>query len=124
MKSKFKLIFQLTTFLITLLLAISLIQSILKITGSSQKITDARQKLENLQQENENLARQLKIVASTEFIEKEARDKLGVAKKGEIVVVLPDKETLTALVPKLEEEKFSLPLPIWQKWLNLFLELE
>ena len=31
---------------------------------------------------------------SDEFIEKQLRDKLGLAKKGEIILILPDEETL------------------------------
>ena len=100
---------------------ISLIKSISKIVGSNQKITDAGSSVADLKKENDRLSVELQSVQSPQFIESEARNKLGLAKKGEIVVVLPDPKFLKALAPKLEEENSTLPTPIWQRWLNLFI---
>jgi len=66
------------------------------------------------------LEAELKKVQSDAFLEKQLRDKLGLAKEGETVVVLPDKEALKGLVPPLPEEENILPKPIWQRWLDLF----
>lgn len=121
MTNKIKSFIQLGILILAIILIISLIRSISKILGSNQKITDAQTKVEELQKENTDLTKELQTVKSTQFIEEEARDKLGLAKHGEIVVVLPDDNSLRALAPKIPEEKASLPISNWQKWLNLFL---
>lgn len=121
MKSKIKALIQIGLFLVAILLSFSLLGSISKIIGSNQKIVDAQNKVNLLEKENKDMNQKLQAVKSTEFVEQEARDKLGLAKNGEIVVVLPDEATLRSLAPKLETEKESLPIPVWQKWLKLFL---
>jgi 2-phospho-L-lactate guanylyltransferase (CobY/MobA/RfbA family) len=77
--------------------------------------------VKELQRENRKLKRDLQEKESEEFIEKELRNKLNLAKKGEIVVVLPDEEILRKLAPERVEEEEALPDPNWKKWLKLFL---
>lgn len=121
MKTKIKSTFQIVIVIIVIILCAFLVKNILKISGSSQKITNEKTNVENLKKENADLQKQLESVKGTQFIESVARDKLGLAKSGDIVVVLPDEATLKSLAPKLPEETFSLPVPIWQRWLKLFL---
>lgn len=121
MKLKIKSILKWGILLLSLLLGLSLVKSIAKIVGSNQKIVDEQLAVTELEKEHEDLVRQLQAVKTSQFIETQARDKLGLAKKGEIVLVLPDEATLKSLAPKIKEEKFTLPAPIWQKWLKLFM---
>ncbi|CAN5294448.1 hypothetical protein BH10PAT1_BH10PAT1_7170 [soil metagenome] len=121
MLHKIKSIIQVLILIIILILSLSLIKSISKIVGSNQKLVDASQKVQKLKEENAKLAKNLQEAESPQFVESQARDKLGLAKKGEIVVVLPDETTLRALAPKMESEKPTLPDPVWKKWLKLFL---
>jgi cell division protein FtsB len=106
---------------IGLLLILSLVRNILKISESRKKIENERTKVENLKKENEALEKKLAETSGLEFTEKQLRDKLGLAKEGEIVVVLPDEKILEGLVPKVPEEEETLPDPIWKRWLKLFL---
>jgi hypothetical protein len=69
---------------------------------------------------NAELGKRLAEVKSQDYIEKQLRDKLGLAKPGEIVVVMPDADTLRKLAPKPVEEEAVLPDPTWKKWLRLF----
>lgn len=120
MRNKIKSILRFVFILIAIVLSFSLLGGISKIGSSNQKITDAQNKVDELKQENEELNRQFQIAQSTQFIEQIARDKLGLAKKGEIVVVLPGVDTLRSLAPKLPEEEFSPPIPNWKMWMRLF----
>ena len=43
------------------------------------------------------------------------------AKEGEIVVILPDPETVRKFAPSIYTEEEPLPDPNWKKWLKLFL---
>src|SRR3990170_4508136 len=67
-----------------------------------------------------DLEKKLEEVKSDDYIEKQIRDKLGLAKEGEIVVVLPPPEVVRKLAPKIEEQEDTLPDPNWKKWFHLF----
>jgi cell division protein FtsB len=99
----------------------SLMRNILKISEAKKKIEKERIKVENLKKENEELERKLQETSGIEFMEKQLRDKLGLAKEGEIVIVLPEEKVLEQLVPQIPEEEETLPDPIWKRWLKLFL---
>jgi cell division protein FtsB len=105
---------------IGILLIASLIRNILKISEAKEKIEKERIKVEKLKGENEELEKKLQETSGIEFMEKQLRDKLGLAKEGEIVVVLPEEKVLEQLVPNLPEEEETLPDPIWKRWLKLF----
>lgn len=59
---------------------------------TAQKIEEAESKLEQVKEENQRLKEQLEYTKSEEFREKEVRDKLGLAKEGEAVVLLPKED--------------------------------
>jgi cell division protein FtsB len=100
---------------------LSIFRNLSKLNKAKGKVAKVEQNIEKLIRENKELEERLKEVQSTQFVEKEIRDKLGLAKEGEIVVVLPDEEILRKLAPKIEEEETELPDPNWKKWIKLFL---
>lgn len=87
--------------------------SIKDIRNSSKITTNLQKELEQKRLKNEFLKQQLSYVKTDEFVEKEAREKLGLVKEGESVVI-----------PSQEEDKkqpISNPsLPNWKKWWSLF----
>ncbi len=90
---------------------------------ANQKLEKARISLQEAEKHKDELAQELQTVKSEEFLEKGARDKLGLAKKGDIVLILPEESVLRSLSPREEtssEEEF-LPDPNWKKWLKLFI---
>ena len=101
-------------------LAVSLFRSYQRGIRSRAAIEREKDKIEKLKSENAKLEEDLIRVKSAEYIEAQLRDKLGLAKTGEIVLVLPDAETLKKLAPRLPEEEDVLPLPPWKKWVQLF----
>ena len=70
-------------------------------------------------EENDRLKRKLYEVQSPEYIEKQAREKLGMSKEGEYVVMLP--ASLSAQ-KKISGEPVIFPeqFPVWKQWLSLF----
>jgi cell division protein FtsB len=105
---------------LVILFVISLIRNFSKIGGAKKRIEAAEERVERLKEENEEAKKRLAEVKGEEYIEKQLRDKLGLAKEGEIVIVLPDEETLRKIAPSLPEEEDVLPDPTWKKWLKLF----
>lgn len=107
--------------LIIVLMTLSIIRNIGKITAIRKEVDAERQRIEKLKIENEELQKRISETQSDEFVERQIRDKLGLVKEGEIVMVLPDEEVLRSLAPKLDYEEDSLPDPNYIKWLKLFL---
>lgn len=103
-----------------IVLTASLLQNIAKIRHANERIEDARTKVNTLEQQNKDLSQNLDSMKSGEFVEKQLRDKLGLAKEGEIVLVLPDDDLLRRLVPKEAEDEQTLSQPNWDKWKKLF----
>ncbi|MBX4205750.1 septum formation initiator family protein [Candidatus Microgenomates bacterium] len=106
---------------IGILLTITLIRNILVISSANQKMQNLKKEIVDINIKNENLKKQIQISSTEEFKEQQARDKLGLVKEGETIIVLPETEILKKFSPKIEEEQETLPEPNWKKWLNLFI---
>ncbi|PJE67272.1 hypothetical protein COU95_03305 [Candidatus Shapirobacteria bacterium CG10_big_fil_rev_8_21_14_0_10_40_9] len=106
-------------FLFGLYLIVSFSRDILDLYQKSKGVEKEQLKLEELQIKNEELKKQLEYVKSAEFLEKEAREKLGLAREGEVVVILPEnvEELISANQPQISENQEE---PNWKKWLKLF----
>ena len=103
------------------MLIFSLLGDIKRVRKAEKLISERQNNLEKLENEQEELKVRLEEVQSEEYIEKQIRDNLNLAKEGEIVVVLPPDDVLRKLAPKIEEEEVTLPDPNWKKWLQLFI---
>ena len=106
---------------LALLFSLSLVRNIFRILAASKRIDEAKGRVEKLKDENEDLKRRLAEAQSETYIETQLRDKLGLSKDEEIIVVLRDAETLSQIAPAPAEEEEELPDPTWKKWLKLFL---
>jgi len=106
--------------LFVFLFGISLFRNILKINEAKNRIEREKEKVVKLEEEGKILEEELKKMQGNEYLETQLRDKLGLAKEGESVVILPDAEILRSLVPEIPDEKDYLPDPIYVKWLKLF----
>src|SRR3989339_2001789 len=96
---------------IFLILVSSLIKSLKRINEGKALVKRNEAKLEKIQKENERLEEQLKIIQSDEFVEKQLRNKLGLVKEGEIVIVLPEDDIVKKLSPVIPEEEEIKPKP-------------
>lgn len=103
-----------------LLMAISLIRNIVRISQAKKRVETAQERVNRLKAENERLQKELENIESQAYVEFQAREKLGLAGEGEIIVVLPDEEVLKSIAPKVYEEEETLPDPTWKKWIHLF----
>jgi len=76
-------------------------------------VSQAQKKLAELEAENARLVREKKQVNSPEFVEEQARNKLGMGKPGEVTVVLPEKLLQVAQIVSIDQT------PNWKKWVKL-----
>ena len=102
-------------------LSLSLVRNISNIKRAESVITEKRLEVEKVRREKEELSERLEYTKSQEFLEKQLRDKLGLAKEGEFVVILPPPEVLRKFAPKRVEEEILPPEPNWKKWVKLFI---
>jgi cell division protein FtsB len=87
-----------------------------KLSGINTEIRDLRQEVDKLEQEKKRLAVLNAEADTPEFIEREIRDKLGLGREGETIIVLPEEDNLVKPEPTLEEEHFTN----MQKWAKAF----
>ena len=97
--------------ILVFLFGLSLFRNILKVNEAKNRVQREKERVVKLEQEGRILEEELKKMQGNEFLETQLRDKLGLAKKGESVVILPDPETLKKLVPEIPDEKDYLPDP-------------
>ena len=106
----------LLVFILALILAVNGTKRILSLHGNSQKVVEAQQKLEALKRENEDLRNEFSYKKSDRFAEGEIRNKLGLARPGEDVYVVPKEESSQQLAVSSQQNQ----KPNWQKWRDLF----
>jgi cell division protein FtsB/cell division protein DivIC len=104
-----------------LALAISVVRNVKKAFSIRNEIGLEQAKVNKIKEENSRLEAEITQAQSDVYIEKQVRDKLGLVKEGEAIVVLPDEDVLRALAPQIREDSDTLPDPVWRKWLKLFL---
>ncbi|MDP3724261.1 MAG: septum formation initiator family protein [bacterium] len=93
---------------------VNLVREIVRLARSGERLSEAESRVLSLQKENEELKDQSRTVASDRFIEKEAREKLGLVRPGEVVVYVPEGEKKT-VVSSLVDDR-----PNWKKWWDVF----
>lgn len=118
---RFKLYSRYFLIIVAIVLSFSLIRSLIRMSEAGEKIVEAEEKVRDLELEHERLLDKLEEVESEKFVESQMRDKLGLVKEGEIVIVLPDEEILRRLAPEEIVEEDVLPPPNWKMWLDLFI---
>jgi len=98
----------------------SFFKSLKRIREGDALIKKSQIKLEKQEDENKKLEEQVRMVQSDEFVEKQLRNKLGLVREGEIVIVLPEADIVRKLAPIIPEEEEAKPKRNYIKWLDLF----
>lgn len=119
-KARLKTYSNIIFIVVSLLMLVSLTRNIMKVREAKERLKEKEEYIEKIREGNEKLRQKVATFKSEEFIEKQLRDKLGLAKEGETIVVLPDEETIRKFAPSDEKEEEILPDPNWKKWLKLF----
>lgn len=109
-----------TVLIVSVVLVGVMARNTLNLLKRGETVEEAKRRVESLREEQVRLLELKENVETDEFVEREAREKLGLAKPGEVVAVLPDEEILKKLAPGIEEEDFVEKLPIWKRWARMF----
>lgn len=98
------------------LMAVRTGQNVVRLWRAGERVTEAEQSLAEARSENERLQARLTEVKSEEFIEKEAREKLGFGREGEVILILPEHEGGNG-----EDKKDQAGSANWKKWWDLYI---
>ena len=90
-------------------------QSVVRLIGRKSMLKVKQEELVRLQKQQENLQNKLKLAQTPEFIEKEAREKLNLAKSGETIILVEEGETQAQT-----SQKETTIIPNWKKWWQMF----
>lgn len=120
LKTIFGRIWGYLAWLLIIILAFSVVGNIRRVASIRSAVGVEQAKVDKIKEENAKLEAEIAQTSSATFIEQQVRDKLGLAKVGEAIVVLPDDETLRKLAPQVQVEADTLPDPNWKRWLKLF----
>ena len=100
-------------------LIVNLSRNVWRLKKAGGRIEEAERRLRVLEEERRRLLQQKRELESDEFVEKEARGKLFMAKEGEVVVILP-KEVEELKGERMGAEGEGEELANWEKWVRLF----
>lgn len=103
---------------VVLILAYNILGQITAALKAEERLQEAVEKLHSLEVKNKELKKKLEFVQTADFIEREARDKLGLVREGETLVVIPDEKI--RLILNQDREKENIRLPNWLGWWRVF----
>lgn len=102
--------------IVCVVIAIAVLRSVYVLSQKKNVMTDRQEVLTSLAAKNRELQEELKEATSPSFIEKQARDKLGLVREGETVVLL-DKTKIRNMG---NEPTKPTGVSSWKQWWGLF----
>lgn len=110
---------------ITLFLGYSLINNFRLLLKARSNLATAQTELVRETERNNQLNNSLSEAGKMVYLERVARDTLGLAQEGELVLIIPSEDELKKLSPRVygkrvEEARETEPSN-WKKWLQLFI---
>lgn len=102
--------------IVSLGLAVSAGRTIVELWQRRDVVGDRERELAKIKAENTSLEGALGDIASDAYVERVARDQLGMVREGEVIVMLPEGGVHT------EKNEAQKDIPNWRKWWSLFFE--
>lgn len=103
--------------IISLVAGYNLISQIIQATKSGERLSAAVDAVYKLEIKNKELKNKLADIQSPQFIEEEVRNKLGLGKAGETMVIIPEEKIKQVLGTS---ESAIIRLPNWLGWWKVF----
>ena len=100
-----------------LVIAIKQGTSVWKLWKSGEQVHLAQAQVRQEEDKNQSLKTRLAEVDTPQFIEREAREKLGYSKAGETILILPQQNEVDSSQLTVDSR------PNWQKWWDLYIRI-
>ena len=109
--------------IVGIIMIINLTRSILDLWQRDSIVEEAETRVAEAEVENARLREKYREVRQNSYIEKVAREKLGMVKEGEVIVVLPNKDQIrdSRLEIREEEKKNVKEAAWWWQLVGIFL---
>lgn len=107
-------------FILGIFLVINLTRSLIDLWQKGGLLDKEEERFAKVRLENEELNKEFARLQTPEYIEREARDKLGLAREGEAVVIIPPTAGNQSNTLKETNSK-EVAKPIWQQWLAVLI---
>ncbi len=101
-----------------MVIAFNLVAQILNTIKSGDRLSIQAEIVYNLEAKNRELKKKLTHIQSPQFIEEQARNKLGLSKSGETIVVIPEEKLKQVLGASNSAQ--IVRLPNWLGWFRVF----
>lgn len=111
-------VIRLIIIVVSAMLVVNLSRSIWDLWRRRDILGERQAVLKRLEAEQARLQKEYEYAQSPEFIEQEARNRLGLAREGETVVLLPKSQIPNPNDQTKEEKEENVPN--WKKWWRLF----
>lgn len=108
--------------ILVFLFLLSLFRNVKRLLKVEDDISSIESQVSDLELKKADLEQKKQMVEGEKYIEKELRDKLGLAKEGEIVLVLPEESIVRRFAPSGVFEESGEVLPRWRRWFNLLVK--
>lgn len=102
---------------VSLLVVVSLSRSVYSLWRKRDYVQQRAAALAREQVENDRLKKQIEESQKPEFVEKEAREKLGMTREGEAIVIMPKPQIPNPNDQTMQKEE---NISNWKKWWRLF----
>lgn len=106
------------TIVIVGLIIYNLLSQILEALKSGDRLSSEAETLYQLEAKNRQLKKKLEEIKSPDFVEQQARNKLGLGKPGETVIIIPQEAIEEVLATSSAQEENRLPNPLG--WWRVF----
>ncbi|MBI2196083.1 septum formation initiator family protein [Candidatus Daviesbacteria bacterium] len=103
--------------LVILIIAYNLIRQIFEAIKSGERLSQSADVVYQLEVRNRSLKEKLARIQSPEFLEEEIRNRLGFAKPGETVVIIPEEKLKLVLGASSPAQ---IRYPNWLGWWKVF----
>lgn len=114
--------------LVSIFMIVSLSKSVVDLWERRNILEAEEKRLTQLEKKNDELEQKLRMVQTPAFVEKEARERLGMAKEGETVILMGDisREESIINTPRVltkgSNDDILGQQPYWKQWWHMFFD--
>lgn len=105
---------QILWIIISVAFIVQLTHSISDLGKRGGVVEEAQMRLQKVQDENNKLKEEAMYVVSSQFVEEQARNKLNMARPGEVVAMVPKQSPTPTPTPT------AVPKQNWELWMDAF----
>ena len=99
---------------------VSLSRSVVDLWQRRAIVKKEQERLVLVEQRHQELTERLKTVQTPAFVEKEARERLGMAREGDTVIIMDNMGSEKEEQGGVSISRYREPVPNWKRWWQVF----